>query len=283
MKQGTNPLERKVSAGTADSRSSEGSKAPAISRAAAILRLLSRSPVPLGVQAIAKELGLVPSTCLHVLRALVAEHFVAFDPSSKQYTLEAGVLTLAQHWLGKDRFNSLAQPALNRLSREFTVTTVGLRIVSSEQSIVVAVGQWGPNLQLFTQVGSVFPSFSGATGRCLAAYGEWSKEELRVQFDLLSWDNPPTFDEWMVQVERTREQGFAIDKGNYISGVTVVLVPVWDSPSELGHALIAFGISDGLKARKLKALQSALVAEGQALSRQLLGTEGIPKYIRPVK
>ena len=70
------------------------SRAPAIARAAAILRLLGKSEAPLGVNAIARELGLVPSTCLYVLRALADEELVAFDPDTKRYRLEAGVLTL---------------------------------------------------------------------------------------------------------------------------------------------------------------------------------------------
>src|SRR3954469_15279149 len=77
----------------------EASKAPAISRAAAVLRLLGKSDKPLGVQSIARSLGLVPSTCLYVIRALIAEEFVAFDPDTKRYSLEAGVLTVARHWL----------------------------------------------------------------------------------------------------------------------------------------------------------------------------------------
>src|SRR3546814_10678011 len=67
----------------------ETSKAPAISRAAAVLRPLGKSNVPLSLQAIARELGLVPSTCLYVLRALVAEEFVAFDADrSEEHTSE---------------------------------------------------------------------------------------------------------------------------------------------------------------------------------------------------
>src|SRR3984957_14128420 len=97
----------------------KSSKAPAISRAAAVLRLLGKSDAPLGVQAIARELGLVPSTSLHVLRALVAEEFVAFDPDPKRYALEAGVLTLARHWLRRNRFNDLAQPVLDRIGQTF--------------------------------------------------------------------------------------------------------------------------------------------------------------------
>src|ERR1700752_3912421 len=87
----------------------EASKAPAISRPAAVLRFLGKSDAPLGLQPIARELGLVPSTCLYVLRALVAEELVSFDPDTKRYALEAGVLTLARNWLRHDRFNEAAQ------------------------------------------------------------------------------------------------------------------------------------------------------------------------------
>src|ERR1700761_7865072 len=114
------------------------SKAPAISRAAAILRLLGKRDAPLGVQAIARELGLVPSTCLHVLRALVSEEFVAFDPDTKRYSLEAGVLTIARHWLRRNRFSNVAQPVLDRIAQTFDVTTLGVHIVGLDHIIVVA-------------------------------------------------------------------------------------------------------------------------------------------------
>src|SRR5262249_50702680 len=46
---------------------------PAVTRAVAILRLLGASEEPLGVNAIARALELVPSTCLHILRVLAGE------------------------------------------------------------------------------------------------------------------------------------------------------------------------------------------------------------------
>src|SRR5579871_6780303 len=125
----------------------QDSKAPAISRAAAVLRLLGKSDTPLGVQTIARQLGLVPSTCLHVLRALVAEEFVSFDADTKRYSLEAGVLTLARHWLRRNRFNDLAQPALDRISQAFGVTAFGVHIVGLDHIIVVAVSQSNANFQ----------------------------------------------------------------------------------------------------------------------------------------
>lgn len=249
----------------------EVSKAPAIARAAAVLRLLGKSDKPLGLKAIARELGLVPSTCLYVLRALVDEELVAFDPDTKRYSLEAGVLTLARHWLRRDRFNEVVQPVLDRISDAFDVTTLGAHIVGLDHIIVVAVSQAGPTFRVSAQVGSRFPATISATGRCIAAFGDYPVEQLRARFDRLRWDNPPSWEDWLQQVAQAREQGFAVDAGNYIAGVTVVAAPVWRAPSRFSHALVAVGIGSALKEAKLPALQRAVLAEARALSSQLSG------------
>jgi DNA-binding IclR family transcriptional regulator len=247
-------------------RAVEASKAPAISRAAAVLRLLGKSDAPLGLQSIARELGLVPSTCLHVLRALVAEELAAFDPDTKRYTLEAGVLTLARHWLRRNQFTDLVQPALDRIGQTFDVTAMGVQIVGLDHIIVVAVSQSGHNFHLSTQIGSRFPALISATGRCIAAFGDHSEAELEARFRTLRWDEPPTFEEWKAQVRQTRLQGFAVDAGNYISGVTLVAAPVWKTRAKLSHALVAIGIGGALKRDGLTALQDALRSAAQTVS-----------------
>lgn len=247
------------------------SKSPAIARAAAILRLLGKSDTPLGLQSIARELGLVPSTCLYTLRALVAEEFVALEPDTKRYSLEAGVLTLARHWLRRNQFTDIAQPALDRISQTFEVTTLGVHIVGLDHIIVVAASQAGNNFQLSAQIGSRFPALISATGRCIAAFGDHSEDELESRFRTLRWDDPPTYGEWIGQVRQTREQGFAVDAGNYISGVTVVAVPVWKTRAQLSHALVALGIGSTLQRVGLPALQEALLSASETLSRQLCG------------
>ncbi len=247
------------------------SKAPAISRAAAVLRLLGKSDTPLGLQTIARTLELVPSTCLYVLRALVAEEFVAFDPDTKRYSLEAGVLTLARHWLRRNQFTDLAQPMLDRVSQTFDVTMLGVHIVGLDHIIVVAASQAGNNFQISAQIGSRFPALISATGRCIAAFGDHSEEELETRFKTLRWDEPPTFEEWKAQVNQTHAQGFAIDEGNYIAGVTVLAAPVWKSRDKLSHALVAIGIGSALKRNGLPALQEALLSSGRSLSNQLCG------------
>ncbi len=247
------------------------SKAPAISRAAAVLRLLGKSDTPLGLQPIARELGLVPSTCLYVLRALVAEELVSFDADTKRYALEAGVLTLARQWLRRNQFTDLAQPVLDRIAQAFEVTMLGVQIVGLDHIIAVAVSQSGSNFQLSTQVGSRFPALISATGRCIAAFGGYPEGQLEARFKTLRWDDPPTFEEWQTQVAQTARQGFGMDDGNYISGVTVLAAPVWKARGKPSHALVAIGIGGGVKRGGVEALAEALVSGARTVTEQLGG------------
>jgi DNA-binding IclR family transcriptional regulator len=246
------------------------SKAPAISRAAAVLRLLGKSETPLGLQTIARELGLVPSTCLYVLRALVAEELVSFDPDTKRYALEAGVLTLARQWLRRNEFPDLAQPVLDRLAQSFGVTMLGVQIIGLDRIITVAVSQAG-GFQLGVQVGSRFPALISATGRCIAAFGNYPESQLEARFRTLRWDDPPSFEEWREQVAQTRAQGFGVDEGHYIDGVTVLAAPVWKARGRPSHALVAIGLTSTFKRSGLTELQDALLSAARNLSLQLGG------------
>ena len=247
----------------------EQSMVPAVSRAAAILRLLGRSSEPQGVQAIARALDIVPSTCLHILRTLVAEEFVRFDPATKLYTLNAGVLLLARQWLSQDRFVSIAQPALDRVARQYGVTAIGVQIVGLEHMIVVAMARSETMIQLHTQIGSRFPATISASGHCIAAFGDYPREELHRRFRRLRWDHAPSLAEWEKQVELTRSHGYAIDQGNYMAGVTVVAAPVFGIGGRLTHCLVVVGISGQLRDAMLTRIGADLRDSAAQVSQQL--------------
>jgi DNA-binding IclR family transcriptional regulator len=233
--------------------------------------LLGKSDAPLPLATIARELGLVPSTCLYVLRALVAEELVAFEVTTKCYTLEVGILTLARGWLRRNDFPGLAQPVLDRIASTFKVAVLGVQIVGIDHIIAVAVSKTGSNFQLSTQVGSRFPALISATGRCIAAFGGHSEAALKARFHTLRWDAPPTYDSWCTQIAETSAQGYGVDEGNYITGVTVLAAPVWKSGEKLSHALVAIGIGSALQQEGLEPLAAALVTGAKSVSEQMGG------------
>ena len=140
-----------------------------MSRAIAILQLLGSSPDPMGVKAIATSLSLVPSTCLHILRVLVAEGLVTVDSDTKRYALGSGMLSLARSVIERSGFATLAQPVLDRLSQTWALTSMGVEIQDSEHMIVLAISRAQTPFGLHVEVGSRFSTLVSATGRLFAA------------------------------------------------------------------------------------------------------------------
>lgn len=233
---------------------------PAVTRAIAILRFLARSDAPVGVNPMARELGLVPSTCLHILRVLQEEGLVEFDSRTKRYAIGIGILPLARAALQKNSFSAVVQPLLSDLSQRFGVTTIATQLAEPAQMVVIALSQSNLPFRLQVDLGSRFPILISATGRLFAAYNVKDPAALRREFDRLVWDHPPSFADWQAEIERARAQGYAVDRGSYISGVTVVAVPVFDTAGRMTRSLVAIGISERLDAPELDRLAAALMA-----------------------
>lgn len=241
---------------------------PAVERAVAILRLLGRSDQPMGVNHVARALKLIPSTCLHILRILVDEELVAFDPVTKHYRLDVGILPLARGVMRRNHFNELIQPSLDEVAERFGVTTVGVQVTAARHMVVVAISRAEQPFRLQVDIGSRFPALLSATGRCFAAFGGQSWDELEKQFKTLRWENPPSFDAWRTEVQRVRELGYSIDEGAYIRGVTVVSMPVFSAHDAMSHAIVAVGVEAQLKDDVLKEMigdmrHAATLATGQ--------------------
>ena len=219
---------------------------PAVTRAVAILRLLGKAEAPLGVLAIAQALDIVPSTCLHILRALVREELVACDAATKRYTLSAGILAIAGRILGKDGIADAMQGELDAVARRFGVTAVGVEATGLAHMVVIAISRADAGLRLHVDIGSRYPALISATGRCVAAFGGHDRAELEVRFERLRWDRPPTLSRWRADVEATRLVGYAVDEGCYISGVTIVAAPV-RAARGVRHCLVAIGMSEALQ------------------------------------
>jgi DNA-binding IclR family transcriptional regulator len=242
-------------------------RAPAVSRAATVLRLLAGEKSGLGVTEIARKVGLVPSTCLHVLRALVDEGFIAFDAEHKTYRTGVGLLTLVRDAMASNEFRKVAQPTLERLAADYKVTAVAVELDSRERMVVVALARLDSLISLHVNVGSRFPALISATGRCVAAASMLSREELKQKFDALRWERAPRFEEWYAEIERARADGCAVDRGNYIRGVGIVaaLLPVGLDRVTRGIALVGFehNLTDQITTRQI---EQDLVASVQALA-----------------
>jgi DNA-binding IclR family transcriptional regulator len=241
---------------------------PAVTRAVAILRLLGRTKTPMGVKAISQALGLVPSTSLHILRVLVAEELVKVD-AAKQYSLGMGTLSLARTALDSSDFPTLVQPRIDELSRRYPVTAIGVELPNLKHMIVVALSQTQAPVRLHVDIGSRFPTLISATGRCVAAFTDQPPGEIDKRFRSLRWHNAPSYETWRKEVDTVRRQGFSIDRGNYIAGVTVVAVPVLNASGTIAQSIASVGISSQLDRATSVALVHDMRDAARAVAAEL--------------
>jgi len=215
----------------------------AVSRATLILRHLGRSTEPLGVNRIARELDLIPSTALHILRTLAYEDLVVFDPNTKHYSLGIGILGIARNMLSRSEFVQAAQGYLETIATAFDVTTIGVELDNREHMVVAALARSKLDLSIHVNIGSHFPALISATGRCVAAQSNWNLDELERRFKNLHWQQSPEFETWLAEVDAARRDGYAIDDGNYIAGVVVVAALVNRPASAPTRAVVAVGLA----------------------------------------
>lgn len=266
----TDPASKKSAPKRAKRKEPRIRPVPAVSRALAILRLLDRAAAPMGVKAIAEELGLVSSTCLHILRVLVAEELVSVDPDSKRYELGVGMLALTRNLMSKASFASLAQPALARISKKHGVTALSVDIRGPKNMTVVGLARAPTPFSLHVEVGSRFPSMTSATGRCIAAFGEFSTAALKDRFRSARWHRAPSFKQWLEEVEEVRRSGVAMDRGNYIAGITVLAVPVFGAAAALMYTLVCIGVSDQMDGERTAQIVRDMKQEAESISQLLV-------------
>ena len=243
---------------------------PALTRGIAILRLLGNRNESLGVHAIARALGLVPSTCLHILRVLAAEHLVTADPATKKYTVAAGLVALARSALRQHTFPAVVQADLAELADRYGATAIGVEASGLEHMIVVALARSDSPLRVHVDIGSRFPALISATGRCVAAFGDYPLAEIQARFDRLRWDTPPAWQAWQQEVRAARKAGYAIDDGQYIRGVGIVAAPV-RMPDGSVNALVVVGVSEQMRRTGLAAIGEDLHARAVRVSRDFGG------------
>jgi DNA-binding IclR family transcriptional regulator len=227
---------------------------PAVSRAIAILDYLASAKEPVGVVPLARHIGLIPSTCLHILRALADEGLVMSNPQTKQYSIGAGVLSLARAYARQDPLIQVTQAQLEDLSKRHGCAFAAVERSGTDHCIVVAIGDAQAGLSVRVSIGTRFPALVSATGICFAAFGAMEPDEIRRGFERLAWDDPIAFDAWLEEVEKARRLGYAVDEGHFIVGTRIVAVPVFRHDRTLLGCIAAVGLRERLAGNALSLL-----------------------------
>ena len=243
----------------------------ALSAGLRVLHYLVRAENPVGVSQVARDLNLSPSTCFNLLRTLVHERLVDFNQAKKSYTIGFGLLELTKGMTERDEMIRFIRPRLERIASSHRVTGTLWRRLDTERAVLIERADTASAVRVHMTVGQRLPLFIGALGRCFAAFSGMPREELRMQFDKLRWENPPDFETYWSDVLQTKEQGFAVDQDNFVRGITTIAAPILSKDNDTAiMAISAIGFTGQFNEGSIMALAKDICQDAREIGSTFL-------------
>jgi DNA-binding IclR family transcriptional regulator len=209
----------------------------AVRSAMAILRLLANTDQPLGVNAIARELSLAPSSCFKILKALLADDFVEIDTKTKSYSLGAGAISVARRALDPSQAFATIRSTLEETAQAHGIAIGLWRLLPNSRMVLIGFAEGSNRMRIHMSIGQRLPIYVGAIGRAIAAHLNLSAEKLKEAFDKLQWQTPLSFSEYAAQVKQAKRVGFGLDQGYFAKGVDTVAVTIVDRTGVVRYGL----------------------------------------------
>lgn len=215
-----------------------------IERAAAILRILARSPGRLGVGEIADSLELAKGTTHGILRTLQRVGFVEQDRATGKYHLGAALLHLGTSYLD---INELRSRAINWADALAARSGEAVRIGAPLDGKVLIVHHvFRPDDTLQTlDVGALLPLHATALGKALVAYdADLAASVRRAELESYTRRTIVTQAALARTLARVREAGWAAETEESMPGEASIAAPIRGYG---GLVVGAIGISGGVE------------------------------------
>jgi len=214
----------------------------AVANAARILGYLGAAKSPLRLTQISRPLGINNSTCLNILRTLVAEGFVRVDAAAKTYGLGRRIVELARDALNHGENLGALRPAMEALATKYGITLMLWGRLDAEHLILLAAAVGEPLRSIHAELGMRVPLLTGSMGRIFAA-GLDRKTQRRL-FDAVKWQKPMNFDAYLREVDETAERGWSLDAGSFTSAMWGLSAPASRNGEQVDRVISAVLLSD---------------------------------------
>jgi DNA-binding IclR family transcriptional regulator len=219
----------------------EAPRIAAIQHAIAVLNAFSAAEPLLGVNEIARRVGLHKSTVSRILATLQEAHLVERDQASGRYSLGAGIVALAGPLLANLNVREVAHSHLRHLA-DVTGESVSLSVWNHGEAVNVDQ-VFGPGLiQHIAPVGTRNPAHCTATGKLFLAHApaDESRAILARGFPRFTDRTIGDAETLLAELELVRQRGYAVNDRELSDNLVAVAAPIRD---HRGEVVAAVGVS----------------------------------------
>lgn len=200
---------------------------PAIEKCFSMLDLFAKSKNPLGISDISKVLGYHKSTVFNILHTLV-DIGILEKESENKFRFGTKLYLLGKTAGTSSELITTVHPCLDEINQK-TKLSAFLGIRSGLRAIILDKVDSAFDIKISSEIGMRIPLLAGAGGKILLA--QLSDKEVQ---DILSRNELKKFTrysctnkkKYMEMIRKTRTDGIAIDKEEYIEGICALAVPV---------------------------------------------------------
>lgn len=242
-----------------------------VRRAVRVIEQLAGEKSPIAIGQLSKKTGLHVSTTHRLLATLKVDGFVQQDPTSGRYSLGSRLIFLGQQYLEGLDLRHVARPFLEELSEQ-TGETANLVVLNQGEALYLDKVEAGLGLRISSRIGGRAPLHCTAAGKILlAAMSEVERSQWLAGHRLVALTARSLTDASSLQgeLERVRQQGFALDMEECEEGAHCIAAPVTSSRGETAAAVSLSGPSIRMPSCRMQELASLVERTGRSISEQL--------------
>lgn len=228
---------------------------------------------PQGLQQseIAAQLRYSKTSVFRVTMTLVECGYLVRDSETKALRLSRKLIAMGNRTLGEDDLVASSLDVLKRLRDVVRETVLIGTIVDSE---VVVLGQVLGSLpfKFSVDLGTRLPIHAAAPGKAIMAEmpeGECCELVDKISFVRFNDRTITDANSFMAELESARQNGFALDQGEQLSGIHCVAVPVFNRHGYPIAAVWTTGPADRLRREDLPLVGELVKAHAGIISGRL--------------
>jgi DNA-binding IclR family transcriptional regulator len=235
----------------------------------AVMNAFSTKEPLLGVNEIARRVGLHKSSVSRILGALEHARFVERDTLTNRFRLGSGLISLAGRLLASLSVIDVARPFLNELAHA-TGETTNLSIWNNGEVLIIDQVIGPAPIKHITTPGNS-PVHCTAAGKILLAYAtpENAKKILSRRLPQLTPNTITDPKSLTLEIDQVRRQGYAINDEELMPDVAAIAAPVRDHRGQtiasLSIALPKFRFSQARRAE----LATKIIRSAQVISARM--------------
>lgn len=227
------------------SREGNGYTAPIIYKAFAIMQAVANNSGSLGISDLSRMLNINKSTVFGIMQALLDLGALLQDETTKKFSLGPSLHQLGSQSMAGISFRALAWPYMEKIAHEFG-QTVFLGRFHDYGVTMIGMADGQSQLKISAPAGARIPFFAGALAKTyLACLDDRNIQLIFKERDIPKFTANSITDAgvFISEIEKTRQQGYATDFGEYLEGINTVSIPLTDASGTLVAAFWIVGLN----------------------------------------